>query len=124
MKLEAKWQTVFNSYVREKKLYGYFELKQTKKDSIPFNSVEDHQIEGLLAAKSNGFVWKLSDADMRTKPFDSFNTMPAPSFVVIKFPDGFYIIPVDRFVLEKEISERESLTVDRAKELSYKVVLC
>jgi penicillin-binding protein-related factor A (putative recombinase) len=122
MKLEAKWQTVWNQYVREKKFYGYFELKQTNGSSIPFDSVEDHQLEGLSAAKTNGFVWKLSDADMRTKPFDSFYSPPSPAFVVIKFPDGFYIIPVDRFISEKEISMRKSLTFDRAKKLSYRVL--
>jgi len=33
-KLEQKWNTMWNQYVREKKLYGFFELKQTMLESF------------------------------------------------------------------------------------------
>ena len=123
-KSEAHWQTIWNQYVREKNLYGYFELKYTDKDSMPFNAVKDHQRLGLLASEANGFVWKLSDADMREKPFDSFNAKPAPAYVVIKFPGGFYVINIKVFLAEESISEKKSIHIDRAKELSHIVVRC
>jgi len=124
MKKEAKWQTVWNQYVRQKKIYGYFELKQTETESIPFTDVKPHQLSGLEASENNGFCWKLSDADFREKPFDSFFALPAPSYVVIKFPDAFYMIRTFLFIKEMKESNRKSLTVDRAKEICCKRIIC
>ena len=92
MKKEAKWQTVWNQYVREKKLYGFFELKQTDLESFPFSKIETVQYEGLQATEKHGLVWKFSDTDMRPKPCDSVSIPPLPSYLVIKFKDGFYMI--------------------------------
>lgn len=124
MKKEAKWQTIWNQYVREKNFYGYFELKQTETNSFPFDDIKVHQMEGLLAAEKNGFCWKLSDADMREKPFDSFFSLPAPSYFVIKYPGCFYVIKASIMFEEILKRDRESLTIDRAKEICYKRVIC
>lgn len=91
-KTEARWNTILNQYLREKKLYCFYELKQTTAKSFPFSKIEKHQWEGLEAMEKNGLVWKLSDEDQRQKPCDGFSIPPLPSYLVIKWPDGFYFI--------------------------------
>lgn len=118
-KREAKWNTLLNQFLREKKLHCYFELKQTTADSISFSAVKEHQINGLLAAQKNGLVWKYSDEDQREKPFDGASTPPLVSYVVIKYPPCFLFIPISWFILEKKNSDkRKSLTLERAYEIS------
>ena len=120
-KREARWNTIFNQYLREKKLLGYFELKQTDKDYFPFSKLEIHQYEGLLASEKEGFVWKLSDQDMREKPFDCLSTPPLPSYLVIKFPDGFYLIRIKDIKTLKNNNEM-SITLDKARIIAEKII--
>jgi len=104
-KNEAKWTTVFNQYLKEKKLYGFFELKHTVLEYLPFSKIEVVQYEGLQATAKNGLVWKLSDQDMREKPCDTLSIPPLPSYVVIKFIDGFYLINIKDIVKMREDGE-------------------
>lgn len=117
-KREANFQTIFNQYLRKKRLVGFFELKDAKGDSLPFSAVKEHQLSGLISASNMGFVWKLSDEDSRQKPFDCFYASPANGYVVIKYGKVFYIILAQTFELERDLSTRKSLTKQRAKELS------
>ena len=121
MKKEAKHQVLLNQYLREKRLYGYYELKQTDKDTFYFTNLEKHQYEGLQATEKEGLVWKLSDEDQRQKPCDTFCSPPLPSFVVIKFRDGFYFINIKKIV---ELRENNSLgiTLSQAKEIAERIV--
>jgi len=121
MKKEAKWQTVFNQYVREKKLYGFFELKQTNLKTFPFAKIEIVQYDGLQATEKNGLVWKLSDEISRPKPCDSFSIPPLPSYVVIKFEDGFYMIRIG-VIVEMRESGLISITRDQAEKLAEKII--
>ena len=121
MKREASFQTIFNNYLREKKMDGVFELKQTRTDSIPFLALETHQRESLLAVEDNGFVWKLSDADPRQKPFDCFSIGICPAYVVIRYPECFVMIRIDEFLQEERISERKSLTLQKAKDIAERI---
>ena len=111
-KKEAKAQIVWNQYVREKKLHGFFELKQTDSESFPFSKIESVQYEGLQATEKNGLVWKFSDTDMRPKPCDSVGIPPLPSYLVIKFPDGFYMIRFQKIV---DLREEGAISVNRSK---------
>ena len=117
-KREAQFQTIFNQYLRKKKLFGYFELKQARYGSLAFNAVKKHQIEGLRSARMSGFVWKLSDEDSREKPFDCISVPPLMSYVVVNYTRRFYIITIYDFMAEMDSSERESLTEERAKKIS------
>ena len=125
-KAEARWQTIFNQFLRKQagmhKMFGFYELKQTEENSIPFADLKVHQAEGLQAAENSGLVWKLSDADPRTKPFDCISVPPNPSYVVIKFPDGFYIFRTFVFLAEARDNKRKSLTVERANEIAERVI--
>ncbi|MES2408789.1 MAG: hypothetical protein V4509_00630 [Patescibacteria group bacterium] len=126
MTRESKWQTLWNKYLREKQDdkagYGFYELKQTTGDSLDFKKIEVHQYESLLAAEKAGLVWKFSDQDQRQKPFDCVSIPPISAFIVIKFPDAFYVIKIKDMIKEKETSLRKSLTKDRARELAVKVI--
>lgn len=118
MKREAKFQTTFNHFLKSSfkhifvykipdgsfaqspfdvfsvDKYGQFhawELKQTQTDSIPFSAVVDHQVTALEIVSG---------------------------MVVIKYPKGVSIIPIDIFIDEKKRSERKSLTWERAQTLN------
>jgi hypothetical protein len=120
-KKEAKHQIVWNQYVREKKLYGFFELKQTETESFPFSKIETVQYDGLQATEKNGLVWKFSDTDMRPKPCDSVSIPPLPSYLVIKFLDGFYMIRFQKIV---DLREEGGISISRsiAEKLAEKII--
>lgn len=122
IKREAKFTTIFAKYLEKSRMIGFFELKQTSAKSLPYSSIEEHQYEGLRAAQNNGFRWKLSDADPRTKPFDYIATMPLYSYIVVKWKDVATIIKFDDFVAEKNKKERKSITQKRAMEIAVKVI--
>lgn len=121
-KREAQFQTVFNQYLRQKQIYGAFELKQTQTNSILFSSVEEHQIDSLAGFEDSGLVWKISDQDQRVKPFDCISIAPGTSYVVIKFPTCCTIVSYRSFMKEKNTSVRKSLLESRAKEIATFII--
>ena len=125
MKKEAKWQTIFNQYLREKQkngeMYGFYELKQTNLDYFPFNKIEEHQLDGLLAAEQNGLIWKFSDEDQRQKPFDCISMPPLPSYLVIKFPDGFYCMSIS-YIWYMINDGMTRITLEQARKKASRVI--
>jgi hypothetical protein len=122
MKKEAKFQTIFNQYIRIKRIPGVFELKQTESDTLLFSALKEHQKKGLLATTHEGVVWKLSDSDPREKPFDCISTPPLNAYVAIKYPNFFCIIHAYIFINEEGRSKEKSLSSERARQLaSYTV---
>jgi len=109
---EAKWQTVLNQYLREKKMYGFFELKYTEAETFPFAKIEQVQWEGLIATEKNGLVWKLSDQDQRQKPCDCLSIPPLGSYLVIKFKEGFYIIRFQKIV---DLRDKGIISISRVE---------
>ncbi len=125
-KPEAKWQTLWNQYLREMKekgqpVYGYFELKQTSKDSLPFSKIEIHQYDGLQATEKNGLIWKFSDEDSRQKPCDCVSIPSLSSYIVIKFPDAYYMIDIKHIVTLRE-NGGISITLQQARQVAEKIV--
>lgn len=120
-KVEAKWNTLLNKYFKEKKFFCYYELKQTKDNSFSFSKIETNQIEGLTATEESGMVWKLSDEDQRKKPCDGFSAPPLPSYLIIKWPDGFYLI---RFKEILDMIERgeNKISKEQAKKIAEKII--
>ncbi len=120
-KKEAKHQIAWNQYIREKKLHGFFELKQTDQESFPFSKIETVQYDGLQATEKNGLVWKFSDTDMRPKPCDSVGIPPLPSYLVIKFPDAFYMIRFQKIV---DLREEGNISITRStsEKLAEKII--
>ncbi len=92
---EATSNTLLNQYLREKRLYCYYELKVAGGNTFNFQKIEIHQDEGLPALAKEGMVWKLSDEDSRRKPCDGFCAPPLPAYLVIRFTgagDAFYFL--------------------------------
>lgn len=125
MKKEAKWQTVLNGILRElrvkEKFYCYSELKQTEKEHLPFSKIEVHQYEGLQATEKEGMTWKWSDDDMREKPCDCANLPPLPSYIVIKFSDGFYFVRIAVIVKLRE-EGHIAITKEYAEKVAEKII--
>lgn len=124
-KKEAKWQTIWSKYMQEMhergELYCYYELKQTDKNSLPFSKIEIHQYDGLQALKKKGMKWKFSDEDSRQKPCDGGNFPPLPSYIVIKFPDAYYMIRIEDIVKLRE-EGGISITQEQARQVSERIV--
>jgi hypothetical protein len=105
-----------------------FELKIAKDNSIAFNRVEEHQIEGLLKSQS-GLYHKISDSPFggnmkftSKKPFDCFYLTNAYPFIVIcwykpRELKEMHFIRLNDWVTESKTSTRKSLTYTRSKEI-------
>lgn len=118
MKREAKFNTVFNHWLKNvHKKTGVFELKQTTTESIPFSSVVEHQRQALVNAKWGGLVFKIPDAGFQN-PFDVASWFGVPAYVAIKYPKSCEVISIDVFLEEEKRSLRKSLTWERAQKLS------
>lgn len=118
MKREAKFNSEFRKWLKESPLLSSaIELKQTTTNSLPFSALAPHQEMALLASKHNSLMFKLIDAGYQN-PFDMFFLVKSGAWVVIKYPEGFYVVDIDDFIKERESSDRKSLTEERAKEIA------
>lgn len=121
-KREAAHTPKIEKYLKTKKMHCNWEIKQTTTDSFPFAEVPEHQINSLLAAQQEGYTWKHSDADPRTKPFDGSTVPPLPGYIIIKYPPAFLVITVNDFIETKKKSKRKSLTYTEACRIAIKII--
>jgi hypothetical protein len=126
-KREATFQSKFNRWV-ENKWHGTaaFELKLTTGQSIPFNAVAEHQMLALLLAKTGRLVYKIPDLGVQN-PFDSVCLEGISAYVVVQFwkagEKKFYMVDAEVWKQEWLLSERKSLTEERAKEIGFSYAL-
>ncbi len=117
---ERDFQTDFNKWCKHFiDFSAVFELKASKSNSLPFNSLKEHQANALYACKNNKIVWKIPDAGFQN-PFDSFVLKEVHAYVVVMFntkSDDFYMIPIENWTKEAESSERKSITKEKAQEI-------
>lgn len=125
MKREAKFQILFRAWYKSFGEYwmgnAAIELKQTPKNSISLSCVEEHQINALLAVKNGSLLYKISDESRGKKPFDMFSLSNAGAYVVIKYPDRFCVISIDKFLQKKDellSCKIKSLSVENACKIS------
>lgn len=125
MKKEANFTLRFRHWLKANPMpSAAFELKQCS-GSLPFSALADHQVDALLAVKSDtGLLYKAPDDSRSVKPFDLFYLRNTYAYVVIKYPRSFHIISIDTFLLEKKRSKRKSLTESRARDISVISVKC
>jgi hypothetical protein len=90
---ENSSNTILNQYLREKRMYCYYEVKVVRGKLFNFKAIEENQDEGLPALEKEGLVWKLSDEDSRRKPCDGFCAPPLPAYLVLKWDSYYYFIP-------------------------------
>jgi len=118
---EAKVNTILNQYLREVRMYCYYELKVASGTRFNFSKIEVNQDEGLPALQKEGLVWKFSDEDSRKKPCDGGCLPPLPAYLIIKFGNILYFILYEKIVLLRQ-SECKSITEGEARTLSTRVV--
>jgi len=121
MRSEAQLNTILNQYLREKKMYCYYELKQTTLESFPFSKIRKVQWDGLQSTEKNGLVWKWSDEISRPKPCDGASLPPLPSYLIIKFKNEFCFIRFNEIV---KLRDEGVISISRSKamEISEKIV--
>lgn len=114
---EAEFSVLFRHWLRANpQLSGAYEIKLTRKASIPFSAVEEHQLTYLQAIRNEkGTLIRVQGVNGEP---DYVYLRNAPAWVVIKFPTEFHIIGINNFVNEKKASKRKSLTNARAREIS------
>ena len=126
-KREQKFTTTFLKWLRARQDKGalphaaVIEIKVAKKgEPLSFSAVKEHQIHALLVAKWHTFAYKISDLDRLQKPCDVVYMRNTGGLLVFYWSDKtFYVIDIDVFEQEKELSKRKSLTEERAKELAF-----
>ena len=104
-KTEAKFQTKFNSWLRNyHKMTGAYELKVSKSNKFYFKQLKEHQEAWLLTVSTKTAVYKISDESSGYKPFDCFSLHRAKAYVVVYFTmsNFFYLIPIKEYLKKKE----------------------
>lgn len=109
---ESSHNTTLNQYLREKRMYCYYELKVVKGKTFNFGQIETNQDEGLPALNREGLVWKLSDEDVRKKPCDGFCTPPLPAYLVLYYDSKFYFIDYGVIVTLQRAGEKSLKATD------------
>lgn len=133
--IERDMQTLFKHYLANNppKVATVYELKLEKTKRLSFDRVYDHQVGGLRQAKHKGLYHKIADQPAMVvqgrrmylglkKPFDCLYLKGLEAYVVVMFyvpreTKRIYFIDIDRWVEEKETSERKSLTEERSNEI-------
>lgn len=116
---EADFGTdIFKPWWEKKRMPGTFELKDTRgESSLSFSEFEiDQRVIANLARSPKGVLIRVSVGTPGTA--DYIALMNEVTWIVIKYPEAFYIISTEAFVFEQVRNKRKSLTATRAKEIS------
>ena len=116
--IESAFGTKFQNWWKRNKTSdcAAFEYKVTNGGTYNLNTwrrKQGHQEAGLRKVDSDvGLIFKLSDLDPRSKPFDAFYMSNSPAYLVIWFNKHkrFFIIPV------REIPRQTSLSYEQCRE--------
>lgn len=115
MTCEADFQTAFTKWLKNiHKKTGVFELKFVKGNSLPFSSVQEHQLLALQSSNTGVLAYKIPDGTIGQKPFDCFCMYAVPAYIVIRFEKPrckkFYMITIGNWLHHIENSKRRSIT--------------
>lgn len=121
---EADFGVEFRRWWEQNPLSGNFELKHTKgAHSLPFAAVESDQlVVGRAALSTKGTLLRVTVGTPGAP--DYVGQIAQPTYIVIRYPAAFYLIPLKIFLSEKEWSSRKSLTSKRASEIAAISVPC
>lgn len=91
-----------------------FEVKQTKTNTLPANSLAVHQYKALMAVHNGTYKHKIADMGRRN-PFDGFVLKQEKAVVVIIFGGGEMIsIDIADFPpIDRKITKDEALLIGR-----------
>ncbi len=120
---EADKTTTFLKWAKARMNHSFaFEAKICKGPSLPFDSVKEHQANSLYRVKHGYFNFKIPDVGYDQKPFDGFQMVMQPAYVVIfwyqkRGDKRMTLIDIDQWMEEIQNSERKSLTYERSCEI-------
>ena len=121
---EADFGVEFRHWWEKNRINGDFELKHTRgAQSLPFTAVENEQIAiGKSSQSAKGTLLRLTHGTIGSPDYSAH--IGRITWIVIRYPDAFFLISLDTFLLEKSRSKRKSLTKKRAGDIAtYSVVL-
>ena len=129
--VEKDMQSIFTKHVKTHlpTTTEAYELKICKGTSMPYNQLQPHQEQALLAAEADGFYHRITDqpwlpdrqyAFTAKKPFDCFALVGIKAFVVIWFykerqKKVFIKIRIHDFLTARDNSKRKSITEIEAR---------
>lgn len=98
-----------------------FELKDSRgKDYIPFNEITDEQVDSALRTMSDkGNLVRVVKGTVGTG--DYLYHRHADAYLVATYRRNTYLIPMERFIYERDCSERKSLTEIRASQIGTQI---
>jgi len=119
-------QSKFTKWLRVNRQPGGYELKLCKKKSMPFNAVQEHQVNALIQTETVGLAYKISDFSPEMKPYDCIY-IKGPAYVVIGFWEPrslrVYVIRIYDFITMRDEAGRKSMTEEMAIEYGNKITL-
>ena len=91
-----------------------FEVKQTKTDTLPANSLAAHQYKALMAVYNDTFRYKIPDMGRRN-PFDGFVMVKQKAVVVVIFGDNTMVsINIADFPpIDQKLTKLQALLIGR-----------
>lgn len=116
-KKEAAFTTRFLLWARGNILApAVFEIKSTRgKDTFYIREFKEHQRNALLAATEGIFTYKISDSALGYKPFDAILFGKMRGYLVLAYPQRFYVIAVRQVPLSGTLSETEACLLSAYK---------
>ena len=107
--LFTKW---LKKYAEETFVY---ELKITKRDTLPFSKFQAHQLPALYNAKHSILAHKISDSAIGYKPFDGAVWRNCPAYVGIMFykprmKKVCYLLDIDVVMKLKDTPKKRSIS--------------
>ena len=132
-------QVLFGRHLKDNppKETEVYELKICKGNSLPFNSVKQHQIDALTQTQTSSFYHKLTDPPvfygMKTRfnvkrPFDCFCLVKVNAYLVFWFykprkPKQFIKVRIKDFLKLKEASSKMSFTEEEISGIATDILL-
>lgn len=116
-KKEAEFGIKLRAWMeKEKRFSCAIETKYTPGNSIRFSCVEPKQLVYGMAMKSDKGVMVRIQGSNGEPDYMWCRNMPA--YIGIKYPDGFVLIDVETFIMERDRSKEKSLSWQRARDIA------
>lgn len=118
MKQESKSAIKFRHWIKANpRISGSYEIKDTRsKNYLNFEEVTQEQLDYGMAIKGDKGV--LIRVQGNGGEPDYVYLRNSPSYIVVRYPKCFCVIDVETFILEKGRSDKKSLILSRAKDIS------
>ena len=136
--VERDMQVLFGKYLKDNppKESEVYELKICKTNSLPFDKIQQHQIDALNQVELGSFYHKITDPPVfygmnsrfnLKRPFDCFCIVKAKAYIIIWFYKPrqlkeFIKIRIGDFLKLKETSDRMSFTEEMVLRIKHEII--